>query len=204
MTQVTKVLLTEASCSIATDKIHADNMLRAATEAHVFIVITTALVFKQDLTWESWNESVYDVVLFTSFLLMVPMAFVAAVATKLLHVHRLLNLKKGQDIWQDRRLLAFHLQKLGLASVDDRTELRRYIDGWSVKGKYALFLSHFKAEAAAEARVLKLELVRSLRTQEDQIFLDADVSAFIPTSQLQHNVGIALSVHPTRLQLLWV
>ena len=88
--------------------------------------------------------------------------------------------------------------------MDDRTELRRYIDGWSVKGKYALFLSHFKAEAEAEARVLKLELVRSLRTQEDQIFLDADVSAFIPTSQLQHNVGIALSVHPTRLQLLWV
>jgi Ca2+-binding EF-hand superfamily protein len=46
--------------------------------------------------------------------------------------------------------------------------------GWSVSKKYAAFLSHFKNEAAAEARILKSDLVRTLRAREDQIFLDSD------------------------------
>ena len=43
-----------------------------------------------------------------------------------------------------------------------------------MRGKYAVFLSHFKGEAAAEARILKSELVRSLRAKEQQVFLDSD------------------------------
>lgn len=39
---------------------------------------------------------------------------------------------------------------------------------------FGVFLSHYKFEAAAEARILKLELVRSLRTKEEEVFLDAD------------------------------
>lgn len=43
-----------------------------------------------------------------------------------------------------------------------------------MRGKYAVFLSHFKGEAAAEARILKTELVKRLRAKEEQIFLDSD------------------------------
>ena len=35
-------------------------------------------------------------------------------------------------------------------------------------------LSHFKNEAAAEARVLKMELIRTLGAKSDQLFLDSD------------------------------
>ena len=43
-----------------------------------------------------------------------------------------------------------------------------------MRGKFAVFLSHFKDEAAAEARILKTELVKRLRAKEEQIFLDSD------------------------------
>lgn len=46
--------------------------------------------------------------------------------------------------------------------------------GWLVHKQFACFLSHYKYEAAAEARVLKIELVRALRTKDEQIFIDAD------------------------------
>ena len=50
-----------------------------------------------------------------------------------------------------------------------KRDLLRYIEGWKIKGKYAAFLSHFKAQAAAEARILKLELTRALRLDDDQV-----------------------------------
>lgn len=129
---------------------------------------------KQDLRFEGVQEAAYDVVLFASFILFVPVAFGVAVISKLVNVHKVLNSKESTDKNMDARRLAFNLQRLGLASATEREEIKRYIEGWYVNGNYACFLSHFKNEAAAEARVLKLELVRSLNTQEDQIFLDAD------------------------------
>ena len=155
-------------------KILQDNLLRATTEAHVFIVIVTALVLKQDLSWEAIDIGVYDIFLFATFVLFVPIAFLMAVFSKLVHVHRVLNYKTSADASADKRRLAFDLQRLGLATSVERDEIRRFIEGWYVEKKYALFLSHFKTEAAAEARVLKLELVNKLRTKPDEVFLDAD------------------------------
>ena len=63
---------------------------------------------------------------------------------------------------------------IGLGSDADKENLRRFIDGWAVSKKFAGFLSHYKAEAAAEARILKNEIVRTLRTSSDKVFLDAD------------------------------
>ena len=37
----------------------------------MFVVITTTLVLKQDLSWEAVQEGVYDMILFTTFVLMV-------------------------------------------------------------------------------------------------------------------------------------
>ena len=44
-------------------KIEQDNLLRAATELHVFIVICTALVLKNDLSLEIIGVDVYDMIL---------------------------------------------------------------------------------------------------------------------------------------------
>ena len=148
-----------------------DNILRATTEGHVFVVITTALVLKQDLSWEGWQDGFYDTVLFTTFILCVPVAFVGCIVSKLRHVHAVVNRRKTKDLKRGERRLAFDLQRLGLASSVERGNIRRFIEGWYVHGKYAVFLSHFKNEAAAEARILKTELVRSLRCKEDQVSL---------------------------------
>ena len=168
-------------------KIWADNLFRAATELHVFIVITTALVLKNDLSWEPVGESAYDYVLFFSFLLLVPIAGVATTFTKLHTVKSALKMQgQGKQHSMDRGndqsgdafaelKLCFHTQVLGLANDSDRSRLRRYfVDGWSAEKDYTIFLSHYKNEAAAEARLLKTEFVRSFRMTEDEVFLDSD------------------------------
>ena len=157
-------------------KIEQDNILRATTEAHVFIVIMVALVLKQDLTFEFFQEGFYDALLLGSFIVCVPLAAFVAVISKLKYVRQVLSRERGTKTSKvdfDRRL-SFELQALGLASDSDRRDLKRYIDGWSVTNKFAAFLSHYKHEAAAEARILKLELVRTLRTKQEQVFLDSD------------------------------
>ena len=113
-------------------------------------------------------------ILFISFIVLVPGAAFVAVVSKLRYVQNVLNRQDRTNDANEQRKLSFDLQSLGLATDSDRLDLKRYVDGWHVEKTYAAFLSHFKNEAAAEARVLKSELVRGLRTREDQIFLDAD------------------------------
>lgn len=113
-------------------------------------------------------------ILFISFIVLVPGAALVAVISKLRYVQEVLNRQDCSNDINQQRKLSFDLQSLGLATDTDRLDLKRYVDGWYVEKTYAAFLSHFKNEAAAEARVLKSELVRGLRTREDQIFLDAD------------------------------
>jgi hypothetical protein len=153
-------------------KVKADNFFRAATELHVFIVVTTALILKSDLNMEVVTESAYDYVLFFSFIAFVPVAFVVTVVSKVKTMAQVVDNGLTSVEPAEMRKRAFQLHTVGLGSDDDREQLRRYIDGWKINGNYGAFLSHFKAEAAAEARILKSELVRALRT--DKIFLDAD------------------------------
>ena len=83
-----------------------------------------------------------------------------------------LSLKSVEPAEMRRRSFELHL--VGLGTTADKENLRRFIDGWAVTKKYAAFLSHYKAEAAAEARVMKVELVRALKVPDEKIFLDAD------------------------------
>ena len=113
----------------------------AATECHVFVVITTAIVLKNDLSWEIIGVDTYDMILFLSFIVLVPGAAFVAVVSKLRYVQKVLNRQdhaRGDDELQLEKLrLSFDLQALGLGTDADRVELKRYVDGWSVKGKYA-------------------------------------------------------------------
>jgi hypothetical protein len=157
-------------------KVHSDNMFRAASELHVFIVITTALVLKNNLTIEVVTEDAYDTFLFTSFLLLVPFAFVISVVTKVramnTAVQNGMSLKAVEPAEMRRRSFELHL--VGLGTNADKENLRRFIDGWACAKDYVCFLSHYKMEAAAEARIMKAELVRALKVPDEQIFLDAD------------------------------
>ena len=157
-------------------KVTADNAFRAATELHVFIAISVALVYKTDLSLETVPAGAYDAVLFASFILLVPVAFVVTVIAKVRYMSQVVKNALSTDNIPSTevRRRAFELHVLGLSSDKEKQVLRRFIEGWSIKQRYATFLSHFKAEAAAEARILKLELLKALRTPDDKIFLDAD------------------------------
>lgn len=97
-----------------------------------------------------------------------------AIISKLRHIQSVLKKHGATTDEHERRKLAFHLQALGLANDEDRMFLKRNIDGWFVRKTYAVFLSHFKMEAAAEARILKSELVHQLKCSESEVYLDSD------------------------------
>ena len=134
----------------------------------------TTLVLKNDLSWEVVGVDAYDYTLFFSFVILLPCSFVLAVASKIRRVMQVLDKPSKTDDALEQRKLAFDLQVMGLAEHSHRRALKRYFDGWFVRKKFAVFLSHFKVEAAAEARILKNDLVRSLRDKEQQLFLDSD------------------------------
>lgn len=86
----------------------------------------------------------YDWILFLSFLVLVPGAFFVTVYSKIRYVNSLVKaIPAGFDA-RERRRRAFDLHVLGLGEASDKADLKRYIEGWNVKGKYAAFLSHFK------------------------------------------------------------
>jgi hypothetical protein len=165
----------------------SDNILRAATEGHIFLAVMLALVLKHDLHHEKVQASFYEHLLFWSFIAMVPFAFIFLVWFKLREIVPLLRQhedkqgKEHNDAASSTpdvvaaRLHAFTMCKFGLADISQRKCLERWFKGWGVKKQYAVFISHYKDQAGAEARVLKQLLSRCLRTEtEDQIFLDSD------------------------------
>ena len=162
-------------------KSRLDNIFRATTEAHVFVTVYLALVLQYDLSYEGNAKTTYEHVMFWSFILFVPIAFLATIALKLRQLRRELNeTNQGEDGLQaanalTARLHAFHLCRFGLADHAQRNLLERWFQGWSTKGKHAAFISHYKAQAAPEARILKDQMFRCLHpASEDDIFLDSD------------------------------
>ena len=57
----------------------------------MFVVITTAIVLKNDLSWEIIGVDTYDMILFLSFIVLVPGAAFVAVVSKLRYVQKVLN-----------------------------------------------------------------------------------------------------------------
>ena len=98
-------------------------MFRAITECHVFIVICSALTLqKTDLTREVISANAYDWILFTTFIVMVPLAFVVAVVAKVRHVHFVL----GQTDSPSRN--AFDRCTVGLETEADVETLQTYLE----------------------------------------------------------------------------
>ena len=104
-------------------KIVEDNAFRAITECHVFIVIASALTLqKTDLTREVMSATAYDWTLFTSFIVMVPIAFVVTVVAKVRHVHYVL----GQTDSPSRN--SFDRCVVGLETEADVDTLKAYLE----------------------------------------------------------------------------
>ena len=104
-------------------KISEDNVFRAITELHVYIVICSALTLQKiDLTREVISANAYDWTLFTTFILMVPVAFVVTVVAKVRHVHFVL----GQTDSPSRN--AFDRCIVGLDTEADVETMKAYLE----------------------------------------------------------------------------
>eukprot|EP01047_Picozoa_sp_COSAG01_P002788 COSAG01_NODE_76_length_28332_cov_298.876992_18_plen_399_part_00 len=134
-------------------KTDPDNWFRAATELHVFIAITTAMVLKSNLDMEAVTEDFYGPVLFWSFIVFVPLAFGKTVWNKVQRMTSVMldlstpdadpfspRLDEHQlDLLRQRRR-AFELHVLGLGGDAEKDTLQRFIDGWAISKDYAAFL----------------------------------------------------------------
>ena len=109
-------------------KLKQDNLLRALTEGHVFVVILAAMILRSDLRWEIVDVGFYDWVLFISFIIMVPCAACAAVLSKVRYVIRVLATQTDAGNVGQQQTLALCLQSLGLAEDSDRDCLKTYLD----------------------------------------------------------------------------
>ena len=104
-------------------KISQDNVFRAITECHVFLVIVSALTLQKiDLTREVMGETAYDGTLLATFILMVPVSFVIAVVAKVRHFHYVL----GQADNPSRN--AFDRCIVGLETEADVKTMKAYLE----------------------------------------------------------------------------
>eukprot|EP01043_Picozoa_sp_COSAG02_P072295 COSAG02_NODE_13563_length_1378_cov_31.838155_1_plen_451_part_01 len=101
-------------------KLHADNLYRAATEVHVFLVIVAGLVSHANLVDEAIQENFYDWGLFISFVVLVPGALVVTVSAKVRSASNLLA--DGSLNGSFSRLCS------GIASDSDRDILLNYVE----------------------------------------------------------------------------
>ena len=109
-----------------------DNVLKAAVEVHIFLLVAIALVLKglrSEAGGETVPEAAYDVLLITSFVLCVPGAFVWAVSKKKATMEQALQ-QAGVTIADEQsvaaRQRAIRLLQLGLTTNDDMRLLASY------------------------------------------------------------------------------
>ena len=130
-------------------KDHWDNCFKAASELHVFFAIIMAIALNSGsaaaLEQEVLTPSFYEYFLMVTFFVLLPASFFATVAMKLRDVQQVLSTAEDEiDGSRAKLRRAYDLQRLGLATEDDRVLLERYINGWQVRGEFAAFLSHVR------------------------------------------------------------
>eukprot|EP01045_Picozoa_sp_COSAG04_P006008 COSAG04_NODE_288_length_17855_cov_32.496621_7_plen_648_part_00 len=116
-----------------------DNVLKAATEFHLFLIMVLVLALKTDLSSETYSESVYDTVAFVLWVLFVPVAFLACLWSKWRAVVQ--NDISQTNMTSKLRILeeAFRRYRLGRDKVEDRQLLDQYItlmketDSWELQ-----------------------------------------------------------------------
>ena len=103
---------------------------------------------KTDLRFEAVQKNAYEMFLLISFIVLVPGAFVVAIAFKVRFMNTAVKAfdEESEDLLHKRRR-AFDLHVVGLGSAEEKKELQRYIDGWAIHREHACFLSHCKSAA---------------------------------------------------------
>ena len=173
----------------------SDNWLKLSSELAIFGTIVVAMVHHTSTAHSSMF--VYDATLMTIYFGLVPVCLVAACASKLLRARASVD-SNLSDI-----SAAFVAYGNGMVGGPERELLQQYFYEMSIEhqrserrdpfrllasqpnGTFVAFLSHFKAEASAPARMIKTALSNSLGLEPDAIFLDSDNLTFLD-ALMQH------------------
>ena len=153
-----------------------DNILRATTELHLFIVMMMVLTLKGDLTGERWGVGAYDALATILFIVFVPVALLTCVAFKWRRVVQD-DLSDKDSQYVDRVSSAFGRHVLGRDKDEDRQLLTEYITTIEAEldSDYHVFISY----RARTEKALALQLYRALSTmtlqktsQKLRVYLD--------------------------------
>ena len=121
-----------------------DNVLKATTEAHLFIMLVLVLTLRSGLENEVLDESFYDGACTFLFVIFVPVAMVACVAHKWHTVVQ--HSIDGSTHSTHTQILqaAFHRHRLGRDKAEDRLVLAEYLERLQdeVKSDYHVFISY--------------------------------------------------------------
>ena len=154
-----------------------DNMLRATTELHLFIVMQMVLTLKGDLSGEMWDVKSYDLIATVLFVIFVPVALVVCIVYKWYKVVQDDKIAIEDPQYVDVIKAAFARHQQGSDKLEDREILSKYIDSLEaeVDTGYHVFISYRVASEKALALQLHTALTAKKLNETGQqlrVFLD--------------------------------
>jgi hypothetical protein len=156
-----------------------DNVLKATTEAHLFIILVLVLTLKSGLENEVLDENFYDMCCTVLFVIFVPLSAFVCIAHKW---HTVVSHKiDAVDHNTHTQCLqaAFQRHKLGRDKAEDRLLLAEYLAKLEdeVKSDYHVFISYRVATEATFAKKLYEELSQMTLAETGQklrVYLDQE------------------------------
>ena len=133
-----------------------DNMLKATTEIHLFILLLLVLAFKSNMEREEYDAHFYDLFATVLFVIFVPVFFLACVVHKW---HTVLSddvEATALTTYTAQLQAAFHRHRLGRDKAADRKLLGEYIAKVEdeVNSDYHVFISYRVRTEATFAKAL--------------------------------------------------
>ena len=156
-----------------------DNILKATTEVHLFVILLLVLTCKTDLESESVNVEHYDLVVTGLFVVFVPVAALLCIGSKWRHVAEIDIQASSLTTHTARLQAAFQRQIRGRDTDADRALLAQYISNVEdeINSDFHVFISYRVRTEAPIAKALFDQLSNMTLVESGQklrVFLDAE------------------------------
>lgn len=156
-----------------------DNILKATTEVHLFLIMMLVLLAKTDLTNESYGMMLYDIVATVLFVIFVPVCAIGCIVSKWWSVGQHEKQAKSLTTRTQHLQAAFQRHRLGRDKEEDRTLLGDWIRKMEdeVTSHYHVFISYRVRTEAPLAKALFDKLSGMTLAESGQklrVYLDSE------------------------------
>ena len=156
-----------------------DNILKATTESHLFLILLLVLTFKSNMERETFNSADYDMVATVLFVLFVPLCAFGCLASKWRAVTNDEMAAELCTTHAARMQAAFHRHRLGRDKPDDRQLLGDFILKMEdeINNHFHIFISYRVKTEADLAKQLydRLSSIALAQTgQQIRVYLDQE------------------------------